>query len=447
MLQRDFVVRVCLALVMLGLACGVAEAKKREFSVLAPDVLLFEEGYAAPLEPMVALLGAKVKTAKNGEISVERRKLRFTFLPEQLAARQNDIPVTLPFAPFTRAGATYLPLQPLVETLGGTLELDAPAHRVTITLPGLALPPFPAVALWEHLADFPADTAQLSLINMDGNGLRQLSFHAEPVGDVAISRDSRYIAYCLQTQLMLWDTTTAWPLAIAGAFSHPGFSPDGGTLLATRTNADGGTSIVRIRDGQVVELAAGEEARYSPDGRTILLLRHDPVPTLALLEADGGPARDMGRGTHAVFSPDGSQVLYTREDRVLVTYLVRGPNAGATQEPAAEQRTKGEYAGGFSAKGKEILIWRFQAEGTDPRNGVFLADANRATYRQVMREIPDREPLFTPDGKKIILGFNQGLFTVDKTGRAVPITPESLAIWSFTCTPDSAQILFSGSGL
>ncbi len=199
----------------------------------------------------------------------------------------------------------------------------------------------------------------------------------------------------------------------------PALSPDG-SMIAFVGEDDAGQRdlyLSQVAGGGRIQLtndpAPEGWPRFSPDGQRIVFTRREAgVPSLYLIDTLGGIAtRVLESASEASWSPDGTRLAFVyrpegEQASALATALIDGSNIRVlyTAEPAypfvrntAWSADGLQIAFGRSAGGSASEIWIVPADGGMPTRlseqpiGVFNA-----------------EPVFTPDGRHVILSSNRG---------------------------------------
>lgn len=231
----------------------------------------------------------------------------------------------------------------------------------------------------------------------------------------------------------------------------PQISPDGTTLLFTRSWADPGAAKSKTAiwtadadgNGQRVFTMQASSPRWSPDGSQIAFVsdRGDYGNAVFVMPAAGGDATELARHRSGIsglaWSPDGATLAYTSnfdpgdpDDK--------GPNENAAPSVRAVRRYD------YKQDSRGYL--------NDVRQQVWLAGADGSGKRKLTNELADFEhPQWSPDGKAIAakaplrnqMGGQLALIDVT-TGVARRVGPEqgSLGVWAWS--PDGSKIIFAG---
>ena len=220
----------------------------------------------------------------------------------------------------------------------------------------------------------------------------------------------------------------------SGEFAHrlPHMLPDGKTVVFTV--AIGFGSQTRI---EVLSLESGErrlllddvsDARFAESGhllfarRAVLLAaRFDPAraellgPSVVMVEGilqssgSGSLGRNSG-AAHYAFSRSGTLVYAEGGEYPIVERRLVWVDRRGVEETIA---IEGNYASPrLSPDGEFAALWQ------RPGVGVWIADLSRLTRRRL--HVSGLEPLFSPDGARVIFTDNQSLFSVPAEGGLEP---------------------------
>jgi len=235
---------------------------------------------------------------------------------------------------------------------------------------------------------------------------------------------------------------------------YPAFSPDGRTISYIRHDADGGRIVAIPRSGGDERVIVQRPGRifsqgWSPDGKWIYY-RHDPPNAVSRLErvavAGGQPdSVTASAGEFLGFSRDGRYFSTTERRReTIAVFRANGEEVGTVRVDGVRPT--------WSAMSPTRLIVS-RADFRHVLRSISLADG-------VVRDLPvatgnDRQPRFTPDGKKLLFaGTVQGrtqFFLAGPDGknrRALPTKaeptsgPQGLPIIS----PDGRLAVFASDG-
>ena len=236
--------------------------------------------------------------------------------------------------------------------------------------------------------------------------------------------------------------------------ADPQISPDGSTLLFTKSwadpaeatslsaiwiaDADGGNQQVFTDDGK-----RSSQARWSPDGSRVAFVsdRGEFGNALFVIPANGGDATELARHRGGIgglaWSPDGATLTYT------CAFDPDDPNDnGPATDAALKVRAVRRYD--YKQDNRGFL--------NDVRQQIWLVGTDGGGKRRLTSELVDFEmPQWSPDGRTIAAKIptrNQmcgQLALIDvASGTITRIGPETgwLAVWAWS--PDGNQILCAG---
>jgi Tol biopolymer transport system component len=87
----------------------------------------------------------------------------------------------------------------------------------------------------------------------------------------------------------------------------------------------------------------------------------------------------------------------------------------------------------WSPDGSQLVIWG-TFEGSDPREGMYVVNADGSALRQISSGGNDRSPAWSPDGARIAFVRGDQLFTVAADGSDVQVvdgvSPEGAIAWN-----------------
>ena len=455
-----------------------------------PEVLLTPAGAAVPLQPLATLAGLTVtRDLLSGVVTVARQGHTFTFSPYATVATSNGTAVTLPVAPVERHTVLYLPLQPLIDALAGTVKSTAEGKQpnVTISLPGLAQPlVLPTRQTPDSLATLSYSLISLYLMNSDGSGLHRLTFNFADNGIPVLAPDSKSWAYIYDGSLYLRPTSNSAPLCLCPSrtedgnrvvCTHPFFSKDGTSLffmeqkiIQTKgwwTNpAESHICRVDIAGGTKTILAKGRDLCASRDGSCFVygddlgieppVVNTEFMPDVAapgsvhVLDATGKELTTFV-GQNPTLSPDGTRVgLCVLENGHLNAkiYRLHGELAGTLPE-APESKP---WTGRFSPDSQSYIC-------NDGKLGMRLTNAELKNTRILTpgQNVVAIDAQFSPDGTQVFFNepfstqgwpfFNSqyGLFSVQTDGTGFKQLTRNLYVTEYTVSADGKQILFAGS--
>ncbi|MHB9131745.1 MAG: stalk domain-containing protein [Armatimonadota bacterium] len=440
-----FILGSLLNLTVVGLA--------RDIVPQAPETVVIRGTAMVPVAPMVILCEASV--GNEGEMQViARREKTFAYRTGATQATANGVGITLPLAPFTQHGDDYIPLQPLVTALGGTV---VEKHGVfSVNLPGFATPLALQQEVYPEVKAYVDDDCELFAMLVGGGAIRRLTYESANGAHPQVSPDGRWLLYQHfqrlgkeETRLLLRETSSPNPRILEGIIWAT-FTPDS-RLLFTTTVQEGKEKLISwvgVMNCDSTEkrlYRQGSSPVMSPDGQTIALT--DAQQRTVLISTEGkSRALVLGKGVPAAFARDGALLLCSREYGTMntitmpVVYVLRGEKAGTSYEAEPAERLNNEIPWEFSPDGR-ILVSR---EG----EGLFLISPDRKTSTRLTNTPDDWGAMFTTDGTQIIFlrlfGWVGHLCRINADGTGfTKLTSGLVDIPNYTLTPDGSTILFS----
>ena len=386
----------------------------------------------------------------------------FVCMPMETAGQENGHPITLPMAPVKRKEVIYVPLRPLIQAFGGTVTFRGQAPVCTVTVPGASALRVPIHQMRGTLQAFLDNDTELYAINLDGSGLRRLTYDTGVNGVPAFSPDGAWCAYTAGGNLYVASmaggearclyTATVRADGCSVMAREPAFSGDGALVYFheqnfapnTHTNPFESRIFHIRRDGTEQQLVAeGRELRVSPDGT---LLAYSDQGNIHLRTVADGADRIIGKGWWMAFSRDSHRLAYTDSTHYFhctAVYEIAGPKAGTTyNNPENTMEAHPEQWPCFTPDGTQVLY-------ADKRDGLCLMNADRSNLQLLTKGNGNDEfPVFTGDGKLIVFyRQGQGLFTVQADGQKMHRLNESITKLDYdeglVLSPDGMQILFT----
>lgn len=482
-----------LMLSLVGALLPVRAEKAFAMVPATPDVLVFTGVEMAPVLPLAELLDGTPSLGKDDEMTVARGQKRFTCRAGSLQALANGQPVTLPLAPFTRGGALYAPLQPLVAALGGGVIINGTTQLVTVVMPNSDISlPLPLRVHDENPDAFRDWDYELYLVNLDGSGLKRLTYNDGNDWLPSFSADGMQCVYWYDGNILtrgvatptLTTLLTAEP-AIGVSYDSPTFSADGkwvlfsqvhtaapqdrqvryGTIASTGGHpviadqtllswclspertciatcvqaGDGQRPCIQLMDtdgGDFRMLGVGQDPVFSPDGAHLAYTQWDAAmttPAVCLYDLDGGNPRTFANAESPCFSANGSRLIMTRHYGA-ARLLVIATLTGELVEPPTTDRTGNECSADSQPVGK-LLTYVRQGEG------IWTMGLDRSAPRQLTTDATDWSPRFTPDGTQILFTRGEDLYAIRTDGSDLhPIAP-NLIVNRYTFTPNGTQLI------
>jgi hypothetical protein len=341
-------------------------------------------------------------------------------------------------------------------TLGPVVRRAGSTDQVTTARTWRFTTGQPTTSAHNHVAYLSAGGGMrdLWLMNPDGSAPRQVTAGLAPVSAFDVTLDGTRVAVAAggEIRTMAIDGSGESVLTTDGRFEYaPRFSPDGGSLLFARREADGTD-------------AGWWLTRLAPDGAGERQLLANGAPPLGSteLEGDGIEAGDgfpvwAGR---AGWDPPGRRVLLTTATGQVVLVDLQAEDAAEAVRPTGLTaagagawsssigrfiivgRTGGDQAGGLysvdaagiarrisdgagsvaAADGRMVALLVRSGETTHVAIGdVARADAPAPLTSDA--ELSDRWPAFSPDGATVLFGrvrgdgtVSAGIWTIDVAG-------------------------------
>ncbi len=433
-----------------------------------PEVFLTHNIGMVPLQPLAAMLDASVTLeAQQHAIMVSCQGKRFTCALGSVKAQANGHELTLPATPFDCGGVSYLPLRPLVEALGGQLDIAQEGRRAVLALNSRSY------TLHVSFVPGPLECTSalmpsIYLANLDGTSLARLTYTAEPTLLPVLSPDGSRLIFRRHNDPRLYQRLVgeyyATPLC-GGQGETCGdvrFSPDGSTLFFTQRNNSGAHigKMTLLKNGTCSTLQGdGAFPCCSPDGQTIAFTAAEPGSTrtwVSLMRSDGTQRRRLTTGEQPVFSPNGQYLLFMRNDDVaqgtmadlskrLAIYVLHGDKQGTIYEqlpgntPLLQRANEGP--GSFSPDSMRLAF---------SNGGIRVMAVDRSGMRQLTNNPLDLLPRFTPDGTRVLFTRQDAplaprlLYVMLTDGSAPQVLIPGLSVIDYAITPDGRHLLLMG---
>ena len=290
----------------------------------APDVLVFNGVAVIPLDPLVDLLGLTFTfDDRAAAITFARNGRSFTCSEKNTKGKDNGVDILLPLKPFGCGTGFYVPLEPFVKALGGTVEKNEGEKTARISLP--ALDP-PLLCAWKlqpgEAGHYHPRLAQLNVIGVDGSDMRLLTFTDCAQILPAFSHDGKMIVLVSDEAVTVracnhasGTTVLKRPHLLAASFT-----PDDGSVICDvqREEKKGKHNSALIRslrvrtDGSEPKELPGAWAAISADGTTACAVYNAKTnfSDILLTDGKGDKMRTIENSERPAFSLDGTRLLY-----------------------------------------------------------------------------------------------------------------------------------------
>ena len=458
------------ALVLITLLGTLTPVQAARIHILpeAPEVLTFDGVDMVAVRPLCVWLDATVETTER-TITVTRQRRMFRCTLQSVDAMANGRAGTLLQAPYESFGTRYIPLAPLLEALGGGVEIDDTTAVVRVTVPGM----LPAVEMPRtHHEGSPrayqeSDT-ELFIMDIDGENMQRLTHNSIDDSSPMLSSDGTTLYFQRAGEGFYRRDINApmgWLLLpdnpFTATYAQMSWATRSEVLLGTKTLADGTSTIFGMRaDGSGQrQFTRGEMPTMSPDGRYIAFERWNEdgtSSTIGLYTVSTGDVRLLTRGANPQFSPDGSYLLFSKPYQLADNtvremyniYVLSGGNAGTYFAPGAGEPKEDEWSAVFSPDSQHILLL------SGEQSNLYLMKFDRSDRRAITRDGAYSSPRYLPDGSGILAlkicynGTRHDIFRMGMEGTAPIRISGALSypdIREFTVTPNGEQILFSAA--
>lgn len=434
-----------------------------------PDIQLYGTVGMAPLQPLAEQLGITVSLdAAKGVVTAKRGEHTVVFYQKSTTAAQDGAIVPLPMPAYpTSSGLWYVPVQTLIEGLGGTYTFDPARASATITLPERAKAlVVPCVTPKDQQQPYQDDQPALYAVNIDGSNLRRLTFDSgSECLPVFIPNSSKFFSSrngaLVQRSA---ENPTEYPMPKPNLQAHDVLLPcrpcsvsaDGKLLLFTmQQRYSMYASMFTLRRGEAVTTTVSREASFpsmNAAGDTIACLRvpenldkGDPfsVP-LYLMATDGSNRRLIVDKAYCrftpVFSPDGSLLAFQRKQDInehrirtmIVLYQVTGAQAGTVYDIPWDEMKGMEGDVAFSQDSQWMAI---------AGDGLRIMKPDRSQAKLLITYFT-QNPLFTPDGQQLLFTAGTMIRSVNSDGSQNHLILQGAGVIDLALTPDGQQILF-----
>jgi len=444
-------IRLSLFIALCACLLGTLPLAAREIVTGLPDVLVLEGVPCVALRPLAELTGAEL-TQTGPTATVTRGGKSFTCTVGKSTAVANAQTVNLSMPAFIFANAFYAPIKPLTEALGLTLGADEKTKTTTVTVPDHNPLMMRTVNYPDDCADVVNGLCELYLVNLDGSGLRRLTYEISMKNHAAITPDGAVIFY--QRNMDLLRRTPENPLPALVAIDPPPADkricltllscPDGSLLdsefVQDKPAAETQPIFHINANGTGKFLLKGFMPSVSADGKVIAytMITDDNATQVHVADVDGGNDRmiaEKGMLTH--LSPDGTLIAFTRQIATDANphsriFIVRLNDKKYFKREAGTDTGGDETLARFSPDGKQVVY---------QNGGICIMDADLTHIKQLTKNPVDTLPYFTPDGSHIVFANREGVSIMKTDGSEMkPLTPGLFPV-SYSFTPDGKQLL------
>lgn len=218
-----------------------------------------------------------------------------------------------------------------------------------------------------------------------------------------------------------------------GSHRQPSLAPDGRSIAFVQADAQGVPQLWTRPLGNGVPRKLTDDPhgvshpRWSPRGVIVYAVRRQGI--WAVPEGGGAPRRLVTSGVSPNLSRDGERLVYQRRTRLLVA---RSDGSGEVEIPGVRLRFRlGAAAPAFSPDGQEVVFFQDSDAPTIGDLSIVRVGGGGAPRRLTRDGVYVTDPVFTPDGKRI-------LFSSERAG---PLT-----LWEMDAAGGEPRALTSGSG-
>jgi TolB protein len=241
-------------------------------------------------------------------------------------------------------------------------------------------------------------------------------------------------------------------IAMVAALPSAAASPTqaGGQLIAyERWVGDGSPDkeiwVMETDGSRQRKLADGCCFAWSPDARAIAFLTDDG--SLSSINVDGTDLRRLvvggADGATPTWSPDGKRIAYDGNKGLFVVAAGGGNSIRLTQGV--------DGSPDWSPNGRKIVFERFIFRPDANGHAIFVVNADGSGVRELTPTLGQREPVWSPGGKKIAyLGWDDDanqdglyLMNADGSGRTLVVRPGG---GDHDWSPSGGRIVFGSGG-
>ena len=235
---------------------------------------------------------------------------------------------------------------------------------------------------------------------------------------------------------------------------HPTWSPDGEKIAFSRVMGDNSTRIyVMDSDGknevQLIDLHFNSDfPAWSPRGDIIAFVnrpeRGNPESRICTVDFDGKNLQVLYENQNEpieeiAWSAEGTQIIFSAIDGRIAFFDTVTHEVLTINVPVGNL-----YTLDWSSNGQEIIFSGLQRIFQPPRHGVFIVDRDGNHVRTIMMEAPQLTVdglAWSPDGNKMLLGHDGGLYTLDLNSEAIELFIEfaSYPDWQNPSRPRSVS--------
>lgn len=252
-----------------------------------------------------------------------------------------------------------------------------------------------------------AGTTSIYVMDRDGRNGRALG----PGDNEMWSPDGARFAYVERAEILVREVDGSAVARVATGFL-PSWSPDGSRLAFVRVLAQGvgffvvgadGRGERRVASGHTYGGAVTDAPRWSPDGRRLAVQSGEVGGRafVTVVDVETGDARRLTPGVHPRWSPDGSLIAFAAQDQRNVPVSVVAPDGSGLRALATGPAGPSAFDDfpAWSPNGRRLAFLRRGVRGEQ----VFVVGVDGTGLRRVTRESP-RSVFFQYDGPSWLNG-------------------------------------------